>query len=105
MKGEIPAKIIYEDDVCMAFHDIQPQAPIHFLIVPRKEIRSLADLETGDEKILGHLLKTASTLAKQMKFDAEGFRTVINTNSNGGQSVYHLHVHVLAGRQMQWPPG
>lgn len=102
---EIPAKIVFEDDVCIAFHDIQPAAPIHIVITPKKEIRSLADLEAGDEKILGHLLKTASLIAQQLKVDQNGYRVVINTNGDGGQSVFHIHFHLLAGREMQWPPG
>jgi histidine triad (HIT) family protein len=105
MNREIKADIIFEDDLCVAFRDIEPQAPHHFLVVPRKEIRSLADASAEDAHILGHCLVKAGELARQHGFAETGFRTVINTNPQGGQSVYHLHVHVLGGRQMTWPPG
>ncbi len=105
LNREIKADIIFEDEICFAFRDIQPQAPHHFLVVPRKEIRSLADSGPEDAAILGHLLLKAGDLAREFGFAENGFRTVINTNNDGGQSVYHLHVHVLAGRPMGWPPG
>jgi len=102
---EIPAKIVHEDEVCIAFHDINPQAPIHVVIAPKKEIRSLADIEKGDEKILGHLLTAASTVAQKLEIDKSGYRVVINTNDDGGQTVFHIHLHLLGGRALGWPPG
>ena|SRR5438105_4395643 len=101
---EIPAKVVYEDDKCLAFHDANPQAPVHFLLIPRKEIASLADAADSDAALLGHLLVTARTLAKQLGL-AAGYRVVINCGPDGGQSVDHLHLHVLGGRQLAWPPG
>jgi histidine triad (HIT) family protein len=105
MNREIPAEILFEDDLCIAIRDISPQAPTHFLLIPRREIRSLAEVADGDASVLGHLLVKAGVLAKKMGIAKDGFRVVINTNDHGGQSVHHLHVHVLGGRQMQWPPG
>ncbi len=102
---EIPAKIEHEDDVCIAFRDINPQAPIHLVVTPKKEIRSLADMTPGDEKIAGHMLRVISDLARKMNVDKNGYRVVINTNGDGGQTVYHIHFHMLAGRRMEWPPG
>jgi histidine triad (HIT) family protein len=102
---EIPAKIVHEDETCIAFHDLTPQAPVHILITPKKEIPSLADLSEGDEKILGHLLATASLLAKQFKIDKSGYRVVINTNEDAGQTVFHIHLHLIGGRPLEWPPG
>lgn len=102
---EIPAKVVHEDETCIAFHDINPQAPIHIVIVPKKEIRSLADVEPGDEKILGHMLAITSQIARKLKIDESGYRVVINTNSDGGQTVFHIHFHLLGGRALTWPPG
>lgn len=102
---EIPADIIHEDDVCVAFRDIHPQAPVHIVITPKKEIRSLADIETADKEILGHLLAVASEIAKKMRIDKSGYRVVINTNDDGGQTVFHIHFHLLGGRALSWPPG
>ena len=102
---KIPAKLVYEDDLCLAFNDIAPQAPIHILIIPKQELKTLNDFKKTDAELLGHLLLTAAEIAKKMGFDKDGYRTVINTNQNGGQTVYHLHVHLLAGRQLSWPPG
>lgn len=101
---EIPADIIHEDDLCIAFRDVNPQAPTHILVIPRKEIRSLADLTDDDQALVGHLMLTAAQLAKQLEL-ADGYRTVINCGPNGGQTVDHLHIHVLGGRRLQWPPG
>jgi histidine triad (HIT) family protein len=101
---QIPADIIYEDEQCLAFRDVRPQAPTHVLIVPKKEIPSLSDAGDEDEAVLGHLLLTARDLAKQFQLD-DGYRTVINCGRNAGQTVDHLHVHLLAGRAMAWPPG
>ncbi|MBD1552088.1 HIT domain-containing protein [Pseudomonas typographi] len=101
---EIPAKFIYEDDQVVAFHDIAPQAPVHFLVVPKQHIRTLADVTEQDIPLLGHIVFTAQRLAKELGCE-EGFRVVMNTNEDGGQTVYHIHMHVLGQRQMHWPPG
>lgn len=101
---EIPAEIVYEDDLCIAIRDINPQAPVHLLVIPRKEIRSLAQAADEDAAILGHLLITARNLAEQSKL-SNGHRIVINCGPDGGQTVDHLHVHVLGGRSLKWPPG
>ncbi len=101
--GEIPARMLYEDSECVAFHDIRPQAPVHFLVVPRKHVTSLN--QEADEKLLGHLLAVAARVAGEIGIDGSGYRTVINTNAEAGQTVFHLHVHVLGGRVMRWPPG
>lgn len=102
--GEIPAKIEYEDDQCFAIRDINPQAPNHLLVIPRKRVTRLAEAGDDDAALLGHLLLTARNLASKLGFN-DGFRVVINNGPHGGESVPHLHVHVLAGRQMTWPPG
>jgi histidine triad (HIT) family protein len=101
---EIPAKIIYEDDQVLAFHDIAPQAPVHFLVIPKKPIPTLNDVTEEDKDLLGHILFTAQRLAKEQGCE-DGFRVVMNTNEKGGQTVYHIHMHVLGKRQMTWPPG
>lgn len=103
--GEIPADMVYEDDVCICFRDINPQAPTHLLIVPRKPIPRVAEANEEDQATLGHLLLTAGRVARQEGFAEAGFRTVINNGSDGGEEVPHLHVHILAGRKMTWPPG
>ncbi len=100
---EIPAKIIYEDDQVLAFHDIAPQAPVHFLVIPKKPIRTLNDLTEDDKTLAGHILFTAQRLAKEQGCE-DGFRVVMNCNELGGQTVYHIHMHVLGQRQMNWPP-
>ena len=102
---EIPADIVYEDDLCLCFRDINPQAPIHLLIVPKKPIIRIAEAADEDQDILGHLLLTAKSVAKQEGFAESGFRTIINNGSDGGEAVPHLHLHILAGRQLTWPPG
>ena len=104
IRREIPADIIYEDDLALAFNDIQPQAPVHFLVIPKKPIAKLADAESHDHAVLGHLLLTAKRVAEQVGLD-NGYRVVINSGADGGQTVYHLHLHILGGRQMKWPPG
>lgn len=101
---EIPAKIVYETDRCLAFHDVNPQAPVHVLVIPKQEIPSLADAQESDEELLGHLLLSARRVAEQLGL-ASGYRTVINCGPDGGQSVDHLHVHLLGGRSLGWPPG
>ena len=102
--GSIPSTRVYEDDQCIAFADIHPQAPVHVLIVPREHIGSLAEAGSEHGPLLGHLLSTAKELARQ-KGLSNGYRTVINTGSDGGQTVDHLHLHLLGGRPMHWPPG
>ena len=102
--GEIPSKTIFEDDLTYAFRDINPQAPSHVLVVPRKHIASLADSGPEDENLLGHLHLVAARIAASEGL-SDGFRTVINTGPDGGQTVDHLHVHLLGGRSMHWPPG
>lgn len=101
---EIPADIIYEDDQCLAFNDISPQAPTHFLVIPKRRIATLDDVVPEDKDILGHLLVTASKLGTE-KLGNNGYRLVINNGRDGAQSVFHLHIHVLGGRQLKWPPG
>jgi len=105
LSGEIPADKVYEDEQAYAFRDINPQAPTHILIVPREHIESLNDAAPGDEAMLGHLLRLASKIANQQGIAENGFRAVINTGAESGQSVWHLHVHLLGGRPMHWPPG
>jgi histidine triad (HIT) family protein len=102
---EIPAKIVFEDELCLAFHDVSPQAPTHVLLIPKKPIRSLAEVEPEDKEVLGHMMVQASLIAKKLGIAENGFRLVINTNKWGGQTVYHLHMHILGGRGMSWPPG
>lgn len=101
---EIPARIEYEDDVCLAFHDVAPQAPTHVLVIPKRPIPSLADLVPADEAVVGHLVVVATQLAAKLGLDA-GYRLVVNCGRDGGQSVDHLHVHLLGGRRLAWPPG
>ena len=105
IKGEIPSKNVYEDEVCIAFNDISPQAPVHILIIPRKHIASLNEVEKSDADILGHLLLKTSEIAKNLGIAEDGYRVVVNTNEKGGQTVFHLHVHLLGGRQFIFPPG
>jgi len=104
IQREIPANIIYEDELAIAFHDINPQAPVHVLVVPKKPIPRLADAIPEDHRILGHLLMTVKRVADQLGLE-KGYRVVINTGEDGGQTVYHLHLHLLGGRSLTWPPG
>lgn len=101
---EIPADIVYEDDRCLAFRDISPQAPLHVLLVPKKSIASLAEAGDRDGELLGHMLLVARNLARQFQLDG-GYRVVANCGPDGGQTVDHFHLHLLGGRQMKWPPG
>jgi histidine triad (HIT) family protein len=101
---EIPAKIEQEDDRCIVIHDIQPQAPVHLLIIPKRPIRRLAEATSADEAVLGHLLVVAGELARKLKLE-KGFRIVVNSGPDACESVPHVHVHLLAKRQMTWPPG
>lgn len=102
---EIPARIVYEDDMCLAFHDVSPQAPTHVLLIPKKQIRSMAEVQPEDKELLGHMMVKAAEIAAQLGVAEKGYRLVVNTNSWGGQTVFHLHIHLLAGRSLQWPPG
>ena len=101
---EIPARIVHEDDCCLAIHDIQPQAPVHVIVFPKKPIPRLAEAAAADQPLLGHLLLTAAAVAKKLGL-AQGFRIVINNGPNGGETVPHLHVHLLGQRPLAWPPG
>lgn len=101
---EIPAEIIYEDELCLAFRDINPQAPTHILLIPKKEIARLSDATAEDESLLGHMMLAAGKIARDSGV-GEAFRLVINNGADAGQSVFHLHMHVLAGRHFKWPPG
>jgi histidine triad (HIT) family protein len=103
--GEIPATLVHKDEVSIAFEDINPQAPVHVLVVPRAHMESLDDASLRDEGSLGHLLRVAARIANDRGLGESGYRTVINTGAGAGQSVFHLHVHVLGGRSMGWPPG
>jgi histidine triad (HIT) family protein len=104
-RGEIPTKFLYEDDQVVAFNDINPQAPTHFLVIPRKPIAQLSKTTDSDEQLLGHMMVVARKVAEQVGIAKDGYRLVINDGKNGAQSVYHLHLHVFGGRQMGWPPG
>ena len=101
---EIPADIIYEDDLCLAFNDINPQAPVHFLVIPKTPIATINDLTESDREIVGHLFLAAGNLARSMGFAENGYRVVMNCNEHGGQTVFQIHLHVLAGKPMGWPP-
>lgn len=103
--GEIPSTKVHEDDVCVAFEDLHPQAPTHILVIPREHIDSMDTADEEHKETLGHLLFTAAEIARSRGFAENGYRTVINTNSDGGQTVFHLHVHLLGGRQFVFPPG
>jgi len=103
--GEIPADLIYEDDVVVGFRDLNPQAPTHVLLIPRKHIATINDLQPEDEVIIGRLYSAAAKVAVQEGFAEQGYRTVINCNEHGGQTVFHVHLHLLGGRPMSWPPG
>ena len=102
---EIPADILFENENVLAFRDINPQAPIHFLVIPKKEIRTLNDIDDIDKDLIGELFIVAKDLAKKEGISDDGYRTVFNCNAHGAQTVYHIHLHVLGGRQMNWPPG
>lgn len=103
LRGEIPADRVFEDEHCIAFRDVQPQAPVHLLVIPREPLPSLAACEGSHAPLLGHLLLVAARVAREAGL--EGWRTVINTGATAGQTVFHLHVHVIGGRPLQWPPG
>ena len=107
VRGEINSKKVYENEKIVAFHDINPQAPIHILVIPKKHIEKITDISDSEEdkEILHEIIKACKIIADQMKISERGFRIVVNTNPEGGQTVYHLHFHLLGGRQMRWPPG
>ena len=105
VRREIPADIVYENDDVLAFRDLNPQAPVHVLFIPKRALATLNDATPADAELLGKLLLAAADYAKREGFDQQGYRTVINCNEHGGQTVFHLHVHLLAGRRMTWPPG
>jgi len=104
-KGEIPASVVYEDDRVLAFNDINPQAPTHVLVIPKRHIASLNDLKAGDDQLTGELVRRAAAIAAARRIAASGFRTVFNTTREAGQTVFHVHLHLLGGRNMAWPPG
>lgn len=102
---EIPAEIVFEDDLALAFKDVQPQAPVHILVIPKKPIKSLSEMTEGDSLLLGHLMWVCKQVADQQGLAEDGYRVVTNIGSHGGQSVFHLHLHLLGGRPLSWPPG
>lgn len=102
---EVPATIVYEDDKCLAFRDINPQAPVHVLLIPKQEIPTMNDVTAADQETLGYLMLKAPEIAKKEGIADRGYRLVVNTNSHAGQTVSHIHVHILGGRPMHWPPG
>ena len=105
IRKEIPANIVYEDDLCLAFTDVNPQAPTHILVIPKQPIPKLSDAAPADKELLGHLLLTVKQVADQAGLSENGYRVVINTGTDGGQTVFHLHLHLLGGRSLDWPPG
>lgn len=104
IRREIPADIVYEDEQCLAFRDVNPQAPTHVLLIPKREIPRLADAAESDHALMGHLLLTAGKVARQLGV-GDAFRLVVNNGAGAGQTVFHLHIHILAGRPLHWPPG
>ena len=103
--GEIPASKVYEDDQLIAFNDINPQAPTHVLIIPKRHVATLNDLSEADDALAGAMVRCAATIAKEKGFDGPGYRTVFNCNAQAGQTVFHIHLHLLGGRTFAWPPG
>lgn len=104
IKREIPADIVYEDELCLAFRDINPQAPTHVLLIPKQALAKLSDAGAGEQALLGHLMVTAGKIARQLGV-SDAFRLVVNNGAEAGQSVFHLHLHILGGRPFRWPPG
>ena len=102
---EIHADILFENDKILAFRDISPQAPVHFLVIPKKRIRTINDINEEDKSLIGELFIVAKEIAKKEGISEKGYRTIFNCNEHGGQTVYHIHLHVLGGRQLEWPPG
>lgn len=105
IEHKIPSKIVYEDEKAMAFKDVNPQAPLHVLVIPKKHIPTTLDISKEDNELIGHLFQIANNIAGENKISERGFRLVMNTNPEAGQSVYHIHLHLLGGRIMHWPPG
>jgi histidine triad (HIT) family protein len=105
VRREIPASIVYEDDRMLAFNDINPQAPTHVLVIPKRHIETLNDLQAEDDALVGEVVRRAAAIAAERGLSAKGFRTVFNTNREAGQTVFHIHLHLLGGRSMTWPPG
>ena len=105
VNGDIPSDMVYEDDLVICFRDLNPQAPHHYLLIPKQHIATINDVDQGNEAIMGRLYSAAAKLAKELGFDEAGYRAVMNCNGDAGQTVYHVHLHVLAGRQLTWPPG
>jgi len=102
---EIPSNIVYEDEKVLAFHDINPQAPYHILVIPKKHLSTLLELEEEDKELIGHIYLVINKIAKDLGFAERGFRVVVNCKEEAGQTIFHLHFHILAGRPMDWPPG
>ena len=105
VSGDIPCEKVYENELILSFRDIDPKAPTHILIIPKKHITTLNEINENDQDLLGELLLTAKKIAKDEGIDTSGYRTVFNCNSDGGQTVFHIHMHLLGGRPMAWPPG
>lgn len=105
IEKKIPAKVIYEDDRALAFEDIRPQAPVHTLVIPKKHISTNLEIQESDNNLIGHLFQVANNLAKEKGIAERGFRLVMNCNAEAGQTVFHIHLHILGGRLMHWPPG
>ena len=105
VKREIPASIVYEDDRMLAFNDINPQGPTHVLVIPKRHIATLNELSDTDDALVGELVRRAAAIAKERGLSANGFRAVFNTNREAGQTVFHIHLHLIGGRPMRWPPG
>jgi|ERR1043165_2613728 histidine triad (HIT) family protein len=105
LAGEVPADVVYQDNRALAFRDTNPQAPVHLLVIPYDHMESLDEASQRDEALLGHLLRVAARVANEQGLSESGYRTVINTGAGAGQSVFHLHLHVVGGRQLNWPPG
>lgn len=105
VSGDIPGDIVYQNDHVLAFRDLSPQAPVHFLVIPKKHISTINDIQQEDEALVGQLFLAAKTVAKQEAMDESGYRCVMNCNDDGGQTVHHIHLHVMGKRQMSWPPG
>lgn len=105
VQGEIPAQVVFEDEALIAFRDIKPQAPTHLLIIPKRHIATINEANDKDEQLIGSMVVRAKKIAQQLSIDEAGYRLVFNINSGGGQEVYHIHLHLLGGRQMTWPPG
>ena len=103
--GEIPASIVYQDERLVVFRDINPQAPVHVLVIPRRHIATLNDLSAGDDGIVGEMVRRAAAIAGELGVSERGYRTVFNCNADAGQTVFHIHLHLLGGRRMAWPPG